>query len=72
MKIKEGTCRKAFQEEAHKYVINMIRGSKRTLHIKNTPCCHWSKFIQQYVDFDTLIDAKSSGIEFEPCKNCFK
>ena len=72
MKIKEVECRNNYQENARKYVINMIRGSKRTLHIKNTSCCPWSKFIQQYVDFDTLSDVESSGIEYEPCKKCFK
>ena len=72
MTIKDANCRNTFQQEAQKYVVNMIRGSKRTLHIKNTSCCPWSKFMQKYVDFNTLNDVKSSGIEFEPCKKCFK
>lgn len=72
MIIKDGNCRKAFQQKARKYVINMVRGSKKTLHIKNTSCCQWSKFLLEYVDFDSLDNAKSSGIDFEPCKKCFK
>ena len=72
MIIKESKSGNIYQQEARKYVVNMIRGSKKTLHIKNTACCPWSKFMQQYVDFNTLNDVKSSGIEFEPCKKCFK
>ena len=72
MEIKDADCRNTFQSEARNYVINMLRGSKRTLHIKNTSRCQWSKFLLEYVDFDSLDNAKSSGIDFEPCKKCFK
>ena len=72
MEIKNGTCRNAFQQEAKKYVINMIRGSKRTLHVKNTSCCPWSKYLMEYIDFDTLEEAEICGVEFVKCQNCFK
>ena len=72
MTIKDANCRNTFQQESRKYVINMIRGSKRTLHIKNTSCCQWSKFLLEYVDFDSLDDVKSSCFNFESCKKCFK
>ena len=61
---------KDFQRDAKKYVINMLRGSSRTLHIKNG--CYWGERIHEYIDFDTLEEAESCGVRYEKCKNCFK
>ena len=59
-----------FQKDAKKYVINMMRGSARTLHIKNG--CYQGARIHKYVDFDTLEEVKSCGIKYIECKDCFK
>lgn len=72
MIIKKSACRADFQNNAKSFVINMVRGSKRTLHIKNKDCCQWSNFIQEYVDFDTEEEAEASGIDYIKCQNCFK
>lgn len=61
-----------FQDSAKMFVVNMVRGSKQTLHIKNTKCCPWSGFLHEYVDFDTEKEAKESGTSYKKCKRCFK
>ena len=72
MEIKKSSGKSDFQANAKKYVINMVRGSKRTMHIKNEKSCSWSSFLQEYVDFDSLEEAEASGIAYVECKNCFK
>ena len=72
MTIKKSANRAEFQNSAKKFVVNMVRGSERTLHIKNKDCCQWSDFIQEYVDFDTDEEAKASGIDYVKCQNCFR
>ena len=72
MIVKKSACGAEFQNNAKKFVINMVRGSERTLHIKNTKCCPWSEFLHEYVDFDTEEEAKASGIDYVKCQNCFK
>lgn len=71
MTIKKSACKADFQDSAKKFVINMVQGSERTLHIKNKDCCQWSDFIQEYVDFDTEEDVELSGIVYRKCKKCF-
>ena len=58
-----------YQNNAKKYVINMMNKGRRTLHIKQK--CQFSRYIQYNIDFDTLADAEKSGIEFLKCKLCF-
>ena len=71
MTIKKSANKAEFQDSAKQFVVNMVRGSERTLHIKNKDCCHWADFIQEYVDFDTEEEAKASGIDYVKCQNCF-
>lgn len=69
MELKCATTSMQFQEEAKKYVINML-GNKQKLHEKN--CCQYSKFYAKYYDFDTVEEAEKCGVEFTKCKLCFK
>ena len=71
MSIKKPKTGEEFQQNAKPYVVNMIRKSG-TLHIKNTDNCPWSVFLTEYVDFDTLEDAKGNEVFKRCCKRCFK
>jgi len=62
---------KNFQANAKKYVINMLKSSGRpTLHKKDG--CYWGKTVQEYVDFDSVDEARENGFDFTKCKICFK
>ena len=71
MDIKRGT-KVDFRKQAKKYVINMMKNSRKTLHIKNTKSCYASKCVSEYVDFDTLEEVEKSSSPFVKCQNCFK
>ena len=69
LELKYAPSGKEFQEDAKKYVINML-GKKRKLHKKNG--CHYSRCYSEYYDFDTVNEAEVSGINFLKCQLCFK
>ena len=60
-----------FQNDAKKYVINMVSGTRK-LHIKNSKNCPHSRYVYEYYDFDSFEEATASGIAFTKCGNCFK
>lgn len=59
-----------FQNDAKKYVINMV-GGKRKLHIKNCKSCPHSGCHYEYYDFDSYEEVMASGIAFTKCGHCF-
>jgi len=69
MEIKQAKGRNDFQNDAKKYVINMMTNSRKTLHVKNG--CYYAEYLEYYVDFDTLEDVKKSGIKHIECDKCF-
>ena len=71
MNTKKASCGHQFNNEAKEYVINMLHNN-RTLHIKNTSSCPSSKFVQEYIDFDSYEEAVESKIFLRKCKNCFR
>lgn len=70
MDIKHAKGRTDFQKKSKKFVINMMKNSRPTLHIKNG--CYYGEALEYFVDFDTYEEAEKSGIDFVKCKNCFK
>ena len=69
LELKYAPSGKEFQEDAKKYVVNML-GNKRKLHKKNG-CLH-SCYYSKYYDFNTVNEAEASGIHFLKCQLCFK
>lgn len=72
--IKKALCGEDYRKNAKKYVVNMT-SSKKRLHIKDTKCCYPSKFIQEYLDFDSEKEAFEFFKKYEKdlyrCDNCF-
>lgn len=52
------------------YAVNMTKNVK-TLHIANNPHCYYSKKMFEFIDFDTLEEARSYEVKFRECQNCF-
>ena len=75
MEIKENIGEIAFCATAKKYVLNMMKKTKKngtyTLHIKCTSSCQWSKGLAPFTDFDTLEEAQQCGLPIRYCKKCF-
>ena len=69
MEIKHAQGKDDYQNNAKKYVINMMKGSQKTLHIKNG--CYYAESLEYYVDFDTFEEVKKSGVKHIECDNCF-
>ena len=60
-----------FKECNKKYVLNMC-GKRRMLHIKDTKRCYSSKFLWEYVGFNTIEEVKAEmGDNFSYCGHCF-
>lgn len=70
MKIKTANCGEEFANDAKSFVVNMYR-NKKMLHIKNCPRCRHSKFLYQYLDFDTIEEAETFPLVFSKCQLCF-
>ena len=73
--IKHAKCGNDYLDISKKFVVNMTSNKKR-LHIKNTKCCYSSKFMYDYIDFDSEEDAYNFFKEYDKdiirCNNCFK
>lgn len=59
-----------YQQDAKKYVVNM-KSSKKKLHIKDNPSCHYSHRLNEYVSFDTLEEIKELPFSVHKCDKCF-
>lgn len=71
VEIKTARCGKDFMATAKKYVANMEK-NKKMLHIKGYKKCSWSKFLESYIDFDTLEEAEAFSPRISKCQRCFE
>ena len=69
---KHSQSSKEFLGNSKAYFINVTKESGRyTLHIKDTRRCPYSRFADDYIDFDSLTDAENSELNFKYCMRCF-
>ena len=66
--IKKAKSGSDFQKNASEYVANMYE-NKKMLHKKN--CCKDSKFMYEYLNFDSLDEARTFEPRLSFCQKCF-
>lgn len=66
--MKKASCGEEYQKMAKEYVVNMV-GNRKMLHKKNR--CYHSKFLYEYLDFDSFEEAETMFPKVAICQKCF-